>query len=605
MTTSAPSAPPVPLTARGFVALPPTEQVAAIRTRGGAASLGTTLRLVITLGRPRTCVPGLVAYAIGLGYAPAPVPVGHAVLGAVLALLVGFSANLHNTYTDVEEDSRNLPGRMWLLYRLGLRRLAWTLAGLNAFMVGAAVVFGPGFVVFTVIGLIGLHQYSFRPLRLKARPLLGLYVFAQAVVGPFLIGWFIGQDGVRGLPGPVWGMFGFLFAWFVAKGLVKNVPDFDGDHAAGLRTSATLFPTRTAAARCAALVTVAAYLCLPVPVVVGASPMAVLWALPWSLVAAYQGVRLVRAEDAAAANAVLRGDMVLSSAFLATVLLLQEPRWSSVAVIAAGALIIAASDLLAMDSRRDADTGSMPTREEPIAMNPPTGTSARPATPQELFDRIAPRYDLFNSLLSAGSDRRWRREVARRLAAPPGADVLDVATGTGSLAIAVARHRPDARIVACDINASMLAVAARRLERQGLSGRITLKSAPGELLPFPDASFDAVCIAFAIDDMADRRACAAEMARVLRPGGHLVLLELGVPEQPVLRSLYLGGLGVMSLLGRARGMSGYRHLREEIITYRGPEAVRSLLMDAGLTEYTRTPLTGGIAVVHAAVREKG
>ncbi|MFC5744333.1 ubiquinone/menaquinone biosynthesis methyltransferase [Actinomadura rugatobispora] len=238
-------------------------------------------------------------------------------------------------------------------------------------------------------------------------------------------------------------------------------------------------------------------------------------------------------------------------------------------------------------------------------MKPPTGASARPATPQELFDRIAPRYDLFNSLLSAGSDRRWRREAARRLAPPPEGDVLDVATGTASLAIAVARHRPGARVVACDINASMLAVAARRLERQGLSGRITLRTAPGERLPFPDASFDAVCIAFAIDDMADRRACAAEMARVLRPGGRLVLLELGVPEQPLLRSLYLGGLGVMSLLGRARGMSGYRHLREEITTYRGPEAVRALLLDAGLTGYTRFPLTGGIAVVHAAVREKG
>ncbi|MFC5744334.1 UbiA family prenyltransferase [Actinomadura rugatobispora] len=369
MTTSTPSAPPAPLTARGFVALPPAEQVAAIRAQGGTASPGTVLRLLVALGRPRTCVPGLVAYALGLGYAPAPVPPGHAVLGAVLALLVGFSANLHNTYTDVEEDSRNLPGRMWMLYRLGLRRLAWTLAGLNAFMAGAAVVYGPGFVVFMVIGLIGLHQYSFRPLRLKARPLLGLYVFAQAVAGPFLIGWFIGQGGMRALPGPVWGMFGFLCAWFVAKGLVKNVPDFDGDRAAGLRTSATLFPSRAAAARCAALVTVAAYLCLPVLPVAGASPAAVLWALPWTLVAAYQGFRLVRSGDAAAANAVLRRDMVLSSGFLATVLLLQEPGWSSVAVIASGALIIAASDLLAVDSRRDTDTGTgpTPTREEPTA----------------------------------------------------------------------------------------------------------------------------------------------------------------------------------------------------------------------------------------------
>ncbi|MFC6936219.1 class I SAM-dependent methyltransferase [Actinomadura yumaensis] len=136
-----------------------------------------------------------------------------------------------------------------------------------------------------------------------------------------------------------------------------------------------------------------------------------------------------------------------------------------------------------------------------------------------------------------------------------------------------------------------------RAHRPGLPG-----TRAGEELPFPDASFDAVTVAFAIDDMDDRNRCAAEMARVLRPGGRLVLLELGVPEQPLLRSAYLGGLGVMGLLGRARGLDGYRHLREEITTYRGPDAIRDLLAGAGLVRYARTPLTGGIAYAHVATR---
>lgn len=617
--TSAPTAqaPPAPLTARRFHALRPPQQVAAVRRGGGTASPAAAARLIVTLGRPRTCVPGLVAFALGLGHAPASP--ARALPAALLALLVGFSANLHNTYTDVEEDSRNLPGRMWTLYRLGLRRLAWTLVALNALMLAIAALYGLAFAVFTLVGLAALHQYSFRPLRLKARPLLGLYVFAQAVIGPFLIGWFVGLGDVRVPDRAAWTMLAFLFAWFVAKGLVKNVPDYDGDRAAGLRTSATLFASRRAAARCAAAATVAVYLCLPVLVVAGASPARVLWAMPWTLVAAYQGRRLVRARDAAAANALLRSDMAMSSAFLATILLLQEPHWSSVAVIAAGAVLIAGSDLLAMDSRRDADAAAPPPTpdKEPSAMERPTAAdeppatrrpsarpspARRPATPQSLFDRVAPRYDLFNSLLSAGSDRRWRRTAARLAAARPGSHVLDVATGTGSLAVTLAERHPGVRVTGCDINAAMLAVAARKVTRRGLIGRVSLERAPGEELPFPDASFDAVTVAFAIDDMDDRNRCAAEMARVLRPGGRLVLLELGVPEQPLLRSAYLGGLGAMGLLGRARGLDGYRHLREEITTYRGPDAIRDLLAGAGLVRYARTPLTGGIAYAHVATR---
>lgn len=611
-----------------FRALPPTAQAEAVRGGRTRFRPAEALRILVMLGRPRTCVPGLFAYGLGLAFAGAP-SVPRTVLGGVLALLVGFSANLHNTYTDVDEDCRNLPGRMWLLYRFGRSRLALVLVGLNLFMAGAALEYGPGYFLFVVIGLVGLHQYSFRPLRMKARPVLGLYVFAQAVVGPFLIGWFI--RGVREPTEAVWAMLAYLFFWFVAKGLFKNVPDYDGDRAVGLRTSATVFPTRVMAARVAAIVTIAAYLALPLLVPAGALPPRTLFALPLTVVAAVQAWWLVRAADGAEANDVLRRDMVLSSVFLGTVLLLREPTWTSLVLVAVGVAVIGGTDLLAMDSRRAADAspppgapagppagpaGSSAGPDAPPASAPSAGSGpapeppprpkgARPATPQELFDRVAPRYDLFNSLLSAGSDRRWRRRAARLLELPPGGRVLDVATGTAALALAVAAAEPTAEVTGCDINAAMLAVAERKVAGRGLGDRVHLLRAPGEELPFEDGTFDAVTIAFAIDDMPDRRRCAAEMTRVLRPGGRLVLLELAVPEQPLLRSAYLGGLTVMSLLGRARGMDGYRHLREEIVTYRGADAIRALLADTGLAGYARTPLTGGIAVLHTATKPGG
>ncbi|MGV9316828.1 class I SAM-dependent methyltransferase [Streptomyces sp. NPDC003691] len=229
--------------------------------------------------------------------------------------------------------------------------------------------------------------------------------------------------------------------------------------------------------------------------------------------------------------------------------------------------------------------------------NPPR---PRPATPQELFDRAAHRYDTFNSLLSLGTDRRWRRAAAAAL--PDRGHILDIATGTASLALATARRAPAVRVTGVDLNAAMLAVGTRRIRRAGLAGRITTLRARGEHLPFADAAFDGVSIAFAVDDMADRERCARESLRVLRPGGTLVLLELGLPEGRTARRLYETGLTAMTLFARLRGLDGYRHLREEILTYRGGDAVRQLLLDAGFTDPGRTPLTGGLAVLHTARR---
>src|ERR1019366_6998945 len=150
-------------------------------------------------------------------------------------------------------------------------------------------------------------------------------------------------------------------------------------------------------------------------------------------------------------------------------------------------------------------------------------TAERPKTPQAVFDRVAPYYDALNSVLSFGMDRRWRRETVAALGLVPGARVLDVATGTGALAVEIARATSGAvPVTACDTNERMLSVARARTDPAMRSVSLV--------------SCDAATLAFAIDDMPDRAACIGEIRRVLRAGGRLALLELSQPDHGVLRT---------------------------------------------------------------------
>lgn len=223
----------------------------------------------------------------------------------------------------------------------------------------------------------------------------------------------------------------------------------------------------------------------------------------------------------------------------------------------------------------------------------------RPKTPQAIFDRVAPYYDTFNSLLSLGIDRLWRRRASRALALAAGERVLDVATGTGALAAQHSQRARDLCVVGVDLNRRMLEVAARRVREQRLD--VQLVACDALRLPFPDRSFDAVSIAFAIDDMPDREACARELLRVLRPTGRLALLELSRPDREPFKSLYRAYLRVFSQLRRIR-VQGYDHLAEEIWTYRGAEATRDLLLSAGFVGYEVESLSFGLCRLHLARR---
>lgn len=213
-----------------------------------------------------------------------------------------------------------------------------------------------------------------------------------------------------------------------------------------------------------------------------------------------------------------------------------------------------------------------------------------------MFDAIAPRYDLLNRLISFGIDQRWRRETVAALQLESGALVLDLATGTGDLALMIARRHPSARVLGVDPSAGMLEAGGVKVERAGLADRIELSQGDAQALPHSSASVDGVCMAFGIRNVPDRAAALAEAHRVLRPGCRLAILELSEP-----RGGWLGPLArwhvhrvVPWLGGLLSGSGEYRYLQQSIAAFPPPEQFMSLMAAAGFEELQATRLTFGV-----------
>lgn len=216
-----------------------------------------------------------------------------------------------------------------------------------------------------------------------------------------------------------------------------------------------------------------------------------------------------------------------------------------------------------------------------------------------MFDAIAPRYDLLNRVLSLGIDRGWRRKAVRALglADREGARVLDLATGTADLAIEIADQYPGASVVGVDPSANMLEIGEKKIAARDLSGRVSVSLGEAERLPFEDASFDGVTIAFGIRNVVDRPAGLAEMRRVTKPGGRVVVLELSEPKKGVFSSLARVHVHhVVPLLGGLiSGKKEYGYLQASIAAFPPAEEFATMMEKAGLTSVTATPLTFGVA----------
>jgi len=230
----------------------------------------------------------------------------------------------------------------------------------------------------------------------------------------------------------------------------------------------------------------------------------------------------------------------------------------------------------------------------------------KPTYVRQMFGRIARVYDLMNRLMTAGLDRRWRDFAARRLALGSGELALDLGTGTGDLAVAIAKHSPaDARIIGVDFTPEMLARGREKLARMGLAGRIELRVGDGERLEFADDTFDACCSAFVVRNLADLHGGFAEMRRVVKPGGRAVCLEISHPRNRLLGVLFhLYFNRVVPLLGRMVGRSSdaYSYLPTSVSVFPDAPGLKTVMEAAGWEDVHFHRLTAGIVAVHVATK---
>jgi demethylmenaquinone methyltransferase/2-methoxy-6-polyprenyl-1,4-benzoquinol methylase len=221
-----------------------------------------------------------------------------------------------------------------------------------------------------------------------------------------------------------------------------------------------------------------------------------------------------------------------------------------------------------------------------------------------MFDRIARRYDLLNRLLSAGTDVRWRRACVDLLELARPARVLDLATGTADLLVEALGRDAGHRGVGIDLSEQMLRRGGAKLRRRGLDARAGLAAGDAEALPLPSASFDAATIGFGIRNVGNPGVALAEILRVLRPGGRLVVLEFSRPPgwRGALYRRYFEG--VLPRIGAlVSGDAGaYSYLPASVERFPAPEAFAALMERAGFTAVRWRLLTGGIACLHRGER---
>ncbi len=226
-----------------------------------------------------------------------------------------------------------------------------------------------------------------------------------------------------------------------------------------------------------------------------------------------------------------------------------------------------------------------------------------------VFDRVAERYDLMNDLMSGGLHRLWKSALVDWLGPPPRRTrryrLLDVAGGTGDVAFRVADRSPPADVTVADINPAMLEIGRGRAAKRGLSDRVAFIEGNAEALPFAGGGFDAVTIAFGIRNVPRIEMALSEAARVLRPGGRLMVLEFSSVDVAGLDRLYAAySFAVIPRLGEllVGDAEPYRYLVESIRRFPGPERFADMLAAAGLRRVAWRPLSGGIAAIHSGWR---
>lgn len=238
---------------------------------------------------------------------------------------------------------------------------------------------------------------------------------------------------------------------------------------------------------------------------------------------------------------------------------------------------------------------------EPSTIALATKHAVRPGS-GEFFDAIAARYDLLNRVISFGIDRRWRRKTVRALDLHAGMRALDLATGTADLAIAIASAHLGVDVLGVDPSEQMLAIGKNKVESHALSPRVRLLRGDAQDIEQPDASFDAISMAFGIRNVPDRERALREMARVGKPGARIAILELGEPRGGLLGALARFHVHVVvpTLGALLSGAREYRYLERSIAAFPPAEEFAALMKSAGLIEVRVEPLTFGVCHLYTA-----
>lgn len=220
----------------------------------------------------------------------------------------------------------------------------------------------------------------------------------------------------------------------------------------------------------------------------------------------------------------------------------------------------------------------------------------------EVFHSVADKYDVMNDVMSFGVHRLWKRFTLAQTGLKNGQRVLDLAGGTGDLALKMSRMvGASGEVVLSDINGSMLSNGRDRLTDEGVAGNIRYVQANAECLPFPDDHFDCITMAFGLRNVTDKDMALRSMYRILKPGGRLLVLEFSKPVAPGLSTVYdFYSFKLLPMMGKviANDEESYRYLAESIRMHPDQNTLKAMMQDAGFERCDYNNLTGGIVALH-------
>lgn len=224
----------------------------------------------------------------------------------------------------------------------------------------------------------------------------------------------------------------------------------------------------------------------------------------------------------------------------------------------------------------------------------------------DVFHSVAGKYDLMNDLMSGGVHRLWKRITIEQSGVRRGMRVLDIAGGTGDLTMRFSRLvGPGGKVVLADINDSMLKVGRDKLYDKGVTGNVEFVQANAECLPFPDNHFDVITIAFGLRNVTDKDAALRSMARVLKPGGKVMVLEFSKTDNPLLTKAYdFYSFNILPQMGQmiAGDAESYRYLAESIRMHPDQDTLKGMMEQAGLVNCKYQNMTGGIVALHTGIK---